>query len=47
MTAVPALFIGRGSPMNTLDKNAYTSASEKLGRSFPRPRATVAMSAHR
>lgn len=46
MTAVPAFFIGHGSPMNTLERNAYTLAWERLARSFPRPRGILAISAH-
>jgi 4,5-DOPA dioxygenase extradiol len=46
MTALPALFIGHGSPMNTLESNPYTQAWRKLGASLPRPRAILAVSAH-
>lgn len=46
MTTMPALFIGHGSPMNTLETNAYTQVWRKLGRSLPRPRAILAVSAH-
>jgi 4,5-DOPA dioxygenase extradiol len=43
---MPALFIGHGSPMNTLQRNRYTEAWAALGRTLPRPRAILAISAH-
>ncbi|HEX2541375.1 MAG TPA: 4,5-DOPA dioxygenase extradiol [Caldimonas sp.] len=43
---MPAAFIGQGSPMNTLEVNRYTSAWRHLGRTLPRPRAVLAVSAH-
>ena len=43
---MPAAFIGHGSPMNTLESNRYTSAWQVLGRSLPKPRAVLAISAH-
>ena len=43
---MPAAFIGHGSPMNTLDLNAFTRAWRELGRTLPRPRAVLAISAH-
>lgn len=46
MTRMPALFIGHGSPMNTLETNAYTRVWRQLGRSLTRPRAIVVISAH-
>ena len=48
MTAatMPAAFIGHGSPMNTLENNRYTAAWRALGRSLPRPRAILCISAH-
>ncbi len=46
MTTMPALFIGHGSPMNTLETNTYTQVWRKLGRSLPRPRGILAISAH-
>jgi 4,5-DOPA dioxygenase extradiol len=46
MTTMPALFIGHGSPMNTLESNTYTQAWRKLGQALPRPRAILAVSAH-
>ena len=46
MTKTPALFIGHGSPMNTLQQNGYTDAWRAFGRHLPRPRAVLAVSAH-
>ena len=46
MTRMPALFIGHGSPMNTLELNGYTQAWRSLGRQLPRPRAILVVSAH-
>ena len=46
MTRTPALFIGHGSPMNTLQRNGYTDAWRAFGQHLPRPRAVLAMSAH-
>lgn len=43
---MPALFIGHGNPMNAISKNAYTDGWAALGRSLPRPRAVLAVSAH-
>jgi 4,5-DOPA dioxygenase extradiol len=46
MSRVPALFIGHGSPMNTLELNGYTRAWRDIGRQLPRPRALLVISAH-
>lgn len=43
---MPALFIGHGSPMNTLEKNGFTDSWQALGRELPRPRALLVISAH-
>ena len=45
-TRMPALFIGHGSPMNTLEDNTYTRAWRALGERLPEPRAILAISAH-
>jgi 4,5-DOPA dioxygenase extradiol len=42
----PALFIGHGSPMNTLLDNSFTKAWRRLAQGTPRPKAIVAISAH-
>ena len=46
MTRMPALFIGHGSPMNTLETNGYTSSWRSFGKRLPRPRAILVVSAH-
>ncbi len=45
-TTMPAVFIGHGSPMNTLEHNRYTDAWRTFGDSVPTPRAVLAISAH-
>ena len=42
----PALFIGHGSPMNTLERNGFTDAWREMGERLPRPRAILVISAH-
>lgn len=46
MTRMPALFIGHGNPMNTLEANGFTTAWRDLARRMPRPRALLVVSAH-
>jgi 4,5-DOPA dioxygenase extradiol len=46
MSLTPALFIGHGSPMNTLETNRFTSAWRALGAAIGKPRAILAVSAH-
>jgi 4,5-DOPA dioxygenase extradiol len=46
MTKMPALFIGHGSPMNTLELNDYTEAWRAFGQHLPRPKAILTVSAH-
>ena len=50
MTALPAVFVGHGSPMNTLELNAHTEQWRHLGdrirTSHGRPRAILSISAH-
>lgn len=43
---MPAAFIGHGSPMNAIESNRYTTAWRDFGRSVPRPRAILVVSAH-
>ena len=43
---MPALFIGHGSPTNTLEQNRYTDSWRCIGASLPRPRAILCISAH-
>lgn len=46
MSRMPALFIGHGSPMNTLERNGFTEAWRMLGEQLQRPRAVLVVSAH-
>jgi len=46
MSRMPALFIGHGSPMNTLERNGFTNGWRELGNQLPRPRALLVISAH-
>jgi 4,5-DOPA dioxygenase extradiol len=43
---MPALFIGHGSPMNIILDNDFTRSLAELGRTLPRPRAIMVISAH-
>ena len=43
---LPAVFIGHGTPMNTLADNAWTTAWRRFGASLPAPRAVLVVSAH-
>lgn len=43
---MPSVFIGHGSPMNTIESNRFTEAWQQLGQSLPKPRAILAISAH-
>jgi 4,5-DOPA dioxygenase extradiol len=46
MSKMPALFVGHGSPMNTLERNGFTDSWRALGAQLPRPRALLVISAH-
>lgn len=46
MPAMPAAFLGHGSPMNAIGRNRYTDAWRALGAAVPKPRAILAISAH-
>lgn len=43
---MPVVFVGHGSPMNTLEDNRYTRAWRELGLALPRPQAILVISAH-
>jgi 4,5-DOPA dioxygenase extradiol len=43
---IPAIFFGHGNPLNALATNRYTACWAAVGRSVPRPRAVLAISAH-
>lgn len=46
MMQMPALFIGHGSPMNTLEVNDFTVLWRAVGQELPRPKALLVVSAH-
>lgn len=46
MEKTPALFVGHGNPMNTLEHNGYTEGWRAFGNLLPRPRALLVISAH-
>jgi len=43
---MPAIFFGHGNPMNALQQNDWTNGWATLGKSLPRPRAILCVSAH-
>ena len=43
---MPAIFFGHGNPMNAIERNGYTEAWAEIGRTVPRPKAIVCISAH-
>lgn len=46
MTKTPAMFIGHGSPMNAIQDNKLTKSWQHLGKTLPKPRAILVISAH-
>ena len=45
-TRMPAIFFGHGNPMNALQQNQWTATWSNIGRTLPRPRAILCISAH-
>jgi 4,5-DOPA dioxygenase extradiol len=43
---MPAVFVGHGTPMNAIEDNGWSRGFAELGRSLPRPRAALVVSAH-
>jgi 4,5-DOPA dioxygenase extradiol len=43
---LPAFFFGHGNPMNAINPNRWTEAWSAIGKSMPRPKAIVCVSAH-
>lgn len=43
---MPLVFLGHGSPMNAIEDTSYSRAWRKLGKSLPRPKAILVVSAH-
>ena len=46
ISLMPTIFFGHGNPMNALSKNSYTDGWASIGKSIPRPRAVLSVSAH-
>jgi 4,5-DOPA dioxygenase extradiol len=45
-TRMPVFFIGHGSPMNAIEDNEFSQAWNAAGKSIPRPKAILCVSAH-
>jgi 4,5-DOPA dioxygenase extradiol len=43
---MPAVFFGHGNPMNALARNSYTEQWAAFGKTVPKPRAVLCVSAH-
>lgn len=43
---MPVFFLAHGSPMNVVERNAFTEALRGLAKTFPRPAGIVVFSAH-
>ena len=44
--SMPVLFLGHGSPMNAIEENEFVRGFRSVGKSLPRPRAILVISAH-
>jgi 4,5-DOPA dioxygenase extradiol len=45
-TRMPVLFMGHGSPMNAIENNEFSQSWKAAGKSLPRPKGIVCISAH-
>jgi 4,5-DOPA dioxygenase extradiol len=43
---MPVLFLGHGSPMNAIEENEFVRGFRTLGKTLPRPRTILVISAH-
>ena len=43
---MPVLFVGHGNPMNAIEDNEFSRAWIEVGKSLPRPKAILCISAH-
>jgi len=43
---MPVLFVGHGSPMNAIEENEFVQGWRNLGKTLPRPKAILCVSAH-
>jgi 4,5-DOPA dioxygenase extradiol len=45
-TKTPVYFVGHGNPMNALEQNDFTKTWQSIGKSIPKPKAVLCISAH-
>ncbi len=45
-TKMPVYFVGHGNPMNALEQNEFTKNWQNIGKSIPKPKAILCISAH-
>ncbi|MCL4531041.1 MAG: 4,5-DOPA dioxygenase extradiol [Chloroflexi bacterium] len=43
---MPVLFVGHGNPMNVIEENEFSRAWDAAGKSLPKPKAIICISAH-
>jgi len=43
---MPVLFVGHGSPMNAIEENEFVEGWRNIGKTIPRPKAILVVSAH-
>lgn len=43
---LPVLFVGHGSPMNAIEDNEFSRGWNEIGKTLPKPRAILCISAH-
>jgi 4,5-DOPA dioxygenase extradiol len=43
---MPVLFLGHGNPMNAIDDNSFTRGFQAIGKTLPKPKAILCVSAH-
>ena len=43
---MPVLFLGHGSPMNAIEENEFVTGFRTVGKTLPKPRVILAISAH-
>lgn len=43
---MPTIFVGHGSPMNAIEDNDFTKSLQSTGKTLPKPKAILCISAH-
>jgi len=43
---MPVLFVGHGNPMNAIEDNAFSQNWREVGKTLPKPKAILCISAH-